>query len=179
MILPFTELGKNRLWGDIKSSVLHKRSLRYCWNIQVEITSRKQDVDMFVIIDCHLRFQGYQLSGCLGGRECRKGTRNCLGGREYRKGTRYWAQWLLPLQTRNPHLTCFLLLEPLLQLRTLSSHRGLEPQCPEPLAFSPFLLSAFQHRVLSNCKIFLLGILSESASRVFNQDQCFDLSFRF
>lgn len=163
MILPFTELGKNRLWGDSKSSVLHKRSLRYCWNIQVEITSRKQDV---VIIDCHLRFQGYQLSGC-------------LGGREYRKGTRYWAQWLLPLQTRNLHLTCFLLLEPLLPLRTLSSHRGLETQCPEPLAFSPFLLSAFQHRVLSNCKIFLLGILSESASRVFNQDQCFDLSFLF
>lgn len=76
MILPFTKLGKNRLWGDIKSSVLHKRSLRYCWNIQVEKTGRKQDVDMFVIIDCHLRFQGYQLFGCLGGRECRKGTRN-------------------------------------------------------------------------------------------------------
>lgn len=50
MILPSTDLGKNRLWGDLKSFVLYKRSLRYCWNIQVEISSRMQDVYMFVII---------------------------------------------------------------------------------------------------------------------------------
>lgn len=75
MILPLNDLGESRFWGDIKSFVLHKRSLRYCWNIQVEIPSRKQDVHMFVIIII-FRFQEYQPVGCLGGRELRKGIRN-------------------------------------------------------------------------------------------------------
>ena len=65
----------------------------------------------------------------------------------------------------------FLLLQPLPWFRPLLSHSGLQPQCPELLAFSTFLLSTFQQKGLPDYRIFLLGILCGSASRVSSLNQ--------
>lgn len=58
-MLSFGNWVEEQALEDIKSFVLHERSLSDCWKLRVEIASRKQDVYMFANIIIIFGFQGY------------------------------------------------------------------------------------------------------------------------